>query len=84
MEVLILGKCLMVEQNGHEYVYQIHYKGVLRSSQIKQVFLYANKEILEKGEEYLLHVFMCKLEGFIFYGNILRTKNIKYLKRDIF
>jgi hypothetical protein len=84
MEVIILGKCLNVEQFDHEFRHEIHYIGVLRAEIIKRVFLYDKMRVLKVGEDYIIHSKMIEIDGLNFRGNIIRVKNIKYFKRDIF
>lgn len=85
MQVIIVGECLLVEQNSrNRFCTEIHYKGPLRGKQIERIFLYTDEAILKKYEEYILHVEVLKLEGRNLYGNILRYKNIKCIENDIF
>lgn len=85
MQVIIIGECLLVEQNTpNRFNYEIHYKGPLCGDLIEKVVLVYGEAILNKNEEYILHVEVLNLEGRILYGNILRHKNIKCIQNDIF
>lgn len=84
MEVIILGKCLNVEHFDHEFRYEIHYIGVLRAKLIKRVFLYDKERVLKVGEDYIIHSKMIEQDGLNFRGNIIRVKNIKCFRKDIF
>lgn len=85
MEAIIIGQCLVVERNTPDMVrFIVHYKGPYKGNWIKSVYLSSNTHGLERGEEYVIHVEVVRIEGMILYGNILRYKNIKYIRIDIF
>lgn len=81
MEVILVTVYQNLEQNGREKLHRFHFKGVCRGEVIKDVYL-GSSQVFTLGDEYILHVKVNKISGRNLYGNILRSKNIKYLQRD--
>ena len=81
MDVILVSVFLKVEQNSHGYDKVFSFKGPYLGKMIKLVKLRGDSSFEKKGE-YIIHLRVVKVEGTILYGNILRSKNIKYQKAD--